>query len=61
MRVWANPRQRALDTAIAEITKKTDISIQMEYRVAGAIKTSAGNIGDVCHQGATGAGRSLNM
>ena len=30
MRVWANLRQRALDTAIAEITKKTDISIQIE-------------------------------
>jgi plasmid replication initiation protein len=28
--VWANLRQRALDTAIAEITKKTDISIQIE-------------------------------
>jgi hypothetical protein len=26
-------------------------------RVAGAIKTSAGNRGDVCHQGASGAGR----
>jgi plasmid replication initiation protein len=30
MRVWANLRQRALDTAIAEINKKTDISIQIE-------------------------------
>ena len=28
--VWANFRQRALDTAIAEITKKTDISIGIE-------------------------------
>jgi hypothetical protein len=28
--VWANLRQRALDTAIAEITKKTDICIQIE-------------------------------
>jgi plasmid replication initiation protein len=28
--VWANFRQRALDTAIAEITKKTDISIAIE-------------------------------
>jgi len=28
--VWANLRQRALDTAIAEINKKTDISIQIE-------------------------------
>jgi plasmid replication initiation protein len=28
--VWANFRQRALDTAITEITKKTDISIAIE-------------------------------
>ena len=28
--VWANFRQRALDIAIAEITKKTDISIAIE-------------------------------
>jgi plasmid replication initiation protein len=28
--VWANFRQRALDTAIAEITNKTDISIAIE-------------------------------
>jgi Initiator Replication protein len=28
--VWANFRQRALDTAIAEISKKTDISIEIE-------------------------------
>ena len=28
--VWANLRQRALDTAMTEITKKTDISIQIE-------------------------------
>jgi hypothetical protein len=26
-------------------------------RVAGAIKTSAGNVGDFCHQGASGAGQ----
>jgi plasmid replication initiation protein len=30
LQVWANFRQRALDTAIVEITKKTDISIQIE-------------------------------
>jgi hypothetical protein len=30
MRVWANFRQRALDTAIVEITKKSDISIAIE-------------------------------
>jgi plasmid replication initiation protein len=30
MRVWANLRQRALDTAIAEINRKTDISIAIE-------------------------------
>jgi Initiator Rep protein, WH2 len=28
--VWANFRQRALDTAIAEITKKTDLKITIE-------------------------------
>jgi hypothetical protein len=28
--VWANLRQRALDTAMTEITKKTDISIEIE-------------------------------
>jgi hypothetical protein len=28
--VWANLRQRALDTAIAEITKKTDLRIKLE-------------------------------
>jgi hypothetical protein len=28
--VWANLRQRALDTAIAEITKKTDLKIAIE-------------------------------
>jgi hypothetical protein len=28
--VWANLRQRALDTAIAEITKKTDLHIELE-------------------------------
>src|SRR5258708_5222324 len=28
--VWANLRQRALDTAISEITKKTDLSIEIE-------------------------------
>jgi plasmid replication initiation protein len=28
--VWANLRQRALDTAIAEINKKTDLNIALE-------------------------------
>jgi plasmid replication initiation protein len=28
--VWANFRQRALDTAIAEINRKTDLSISIE-------------------------------
>jgi plasmid replication initiation protein len=28
--IWANFRQRALDTAIAEITKKTDLRIEVE-------------------------------
>ena len=28
--VWANFRQRALDTAIAEINKKTDLRVQLE-------------------------------
>lgn len=28
--VWANLRQRALDAAIAEITKKTDLNIALE-------------------------------
>jgi hypothetical protein len=28
--IWANFRQRALDTAMTEITKKTDISIEIE-------------------------------
>jgi plasmid replication initiation protein len=28
--LWANFRQRALDTAIAEITKKTDLKIEVE-------------------------------
>jgi plasmid replication initiation protein len=28
--VWANLRQRALDTAIVEITKKTDLRIELE-------------------------------
>jgi len=31
--VWANFRQRALDTAIVEITKKTDMSIEIESLV----------------------------
>jgi hypothetical protein len=39
--VWANLRQRALDTAIAEINKKTDL--KHRTRVARTIKTSAGN------------------
>jgi hypothetical protein len=29
-RLWASFRQRALDTAIAEITKKTDLKISVE-------------------------------
>ena len=28
--VWANLRQRALDTALAEINKKTDLNIELE-------------------------------
>ena len=28
--VWANFRQRALDTAIAEINKKTDLNIELQ-------------------------------
>jgi hypothetical protein len=28
--VWANQRQRALDTAIAEINKKTNLNIALE-------------------------------
>ncbi len=28
--IWANFRQRALDVAIAEITKKTDLKIAIE-------------------------------
>jgi plasmid replication initiation protein len=39
--VWANFRQRALDTAIAEINKKTDLNISLES--LGAIKTSTSN------------------
>ena len=34
--VWANFRLRALDTAIAEINKKTDLNISLES--LGAIK-----------------------
>jgi hypothetical protein len=30
LQLWANFRQRALDTAIAEITKKTDLKISLE-------------------------------
>jgi plasmid replication initiation protein len=33
MRVWANFRQRALDTAIAEINRKTDLNIELESLV----------------------------
>jgi plasmid replication initiation protein len=29
--IWANLRQRALDTAIAEINKKTDLNIALEF------------------------------
>jgi hypothetical protein len=54
MRVWANLRQRALDTAMTEITKKADISIEIESLERS---TSAGNVGDVGHQGASSAGR----
>ena len=39
--VWSNFRQRALDTAIAEINKKTDLNISLES--LGAIKTSTSN------------------
>jgi plasmid replication initiation protein len=31
--VWANFRQRALDTAIAEINRKTDLNIELESLV----------------------------
>ena len=30
LQVWANLRQRALDTAIAEINKKTDLNIALK-------------------------------
>jgi hypothetical protein len=46
MRVWANFRQRALDTAIAEINRKTDLNIGLESLVRS--NTSAGNVGDFC-------------
>jgi hypothetical protein len=54
--VWANLRQRALDTAIAEITKKTDLHIELESlerskhrrvtSVTFAIKEQAVSVGD---------------
>jgi hypothetical protein len=31
--VWANLRQRALDTAIAEINRKTDLNIELKSLV----------------------------
>jgi hypothetical protein len=31
--VWANFRQRAVDTAIAEINRKTDLNIELESLV----------------------------
>jgi hypothetical protein len=39
--VWANLRRRSLDTAIAEINKKTDLNIALES--LGRSKTWAGN------------------
>jgi len=33
LQVWANFRQRALDTAIAEINRKTDLNIELESLV----------------------------
>jgi hypothetical protein len=53
MRVWANFRQRALDTAIAVISKKTDISIAIESLERS--KHRRVTVGDFCHQGASGA------
>jgi hypothetical protein len=44
--IWANLRQRALDTAIAEINKEDG---HKRYDpVVHAIKTSTGNFSDVC-------------
>jgi len=33
LQVWANFRQRAVDTAIAEINRKTDLNIKLESLV----------------------------
>jgi Initiator Rep protein, WH2 len=39
---WANFRQRALDIAIAEIIKKTDISISIESLARAKVRGSRG-------------------
>ena len=39
---WANFRQRALDIAIAEIIKKTDISIAIESLARAKVRGSRG-------------------
>ena len=44
--IWANLRQRALDIAIAEINRKTDLNIALE--LVGAINPSACNVVDFC-------------
>ena len=47
--VWANLRQRALDTAMVEITKKTAINIAIiAIDSLERSKTSASNDSDVC-------------
>ena len=47
--------QRALDIAILEINKKTEINIEVESR--RTIKTSASDLGDFFGSGARCAGR----
>jgi bifunctional non-homologous end joining protein LigD len=47
--VWANFRQRALDTAMAEIHQEN--GLEDRNQVTWAIKTSAGDLGEFCDQG----------
>jgi len=52
--IWANLRQRALDTAIAEINKKTDLNIALEFL---GNQTSADSNVEFCDQSPSAAER----
>jgi hypothetical protein len=55
MRVWANLRQEGAGYCYSGDHQED--GFEDLDQVAGTIKTSAGDFGDFCHQGASGAGR----